>query len=594
MSEGFLGLRRHPRLGGVILVGLILIGGLGYLLRLGSIGLVDETEPLFAEAARQMWLTGDWITPYFNGETRFDKPPLIYWGMAVAYHLFGVNEWAVRLPSALAALALMGLCVYVLYHWGIEALDLGDERQIWIQKLQGVRWIPAGLAGALLGITPLLVVWGRTGVSDMVLTACVAAALLAFFCGYAQPHRPIAQQRWYLAFYTLVALGTLTKGPVAIVLPGLTLGGFLLYLGRPGWQVVREMRILRGSLVILSLTLPWFVAITWVHGMDYVGSFFGYHNLQRFTQVVNQHSAPWYFYFGVVAVGALPFSAYLPLGITSLSPWRIHHWRSRPRQTQLGILALCWFASIFLFFSVAVTKLPSYVLPLMPAVAILVSLVWSRQILLRLLPGPCPVTWGVWLTGVGNIGFCVILAGLCWQLPQLIGPDASAPGLSEAIVAAHLPEWGGGLWLMAAGIGTGLLLGRRWDWMWAVNVGAGIGLLLIVTLLVQRVLDVERQLPLRQIAQQLPQIVQEQEPILMVGMPKPSVVFYSGLSLEFLSDPSQIPSHIPSGGSALILGLKEDIRQIESIGSTAAAEIQGEIVLTQVPYQVLRIDRAKS
>ncbi len=96
------------------LLWLCAIAWVGFLWNLGNIGLVDETEPLFAEAARQMTVTGDWITPYFNGETRFDKPPLIYWLMAVAYRAIGVNEWAVRLPSALCAIALTCLGFYTL------------------------------------------------------------------------------------------------------------------------------------------------------------------------------------------------------------------------------------------------------------------------------------------------------------------------------------------------------------------------------------------------------------------------------------------------------------------------------------------------
>lgn len=592
MAEGLLGLRRHPWLrGALILLGIGAIGGLGYLLRLGSMGLIDETEPLFAEAARQMWLTGDWITPYFNDQTRFDKPPLIYWAMAVAYYLIGVNEWAVRLPSALSALGLIGFCVYVLYRFGLESLALEPDQPLWMEKLEGARWIPAGLTGALLGITPLLVVWGRTGVSDMLLTACVAGAVLAFFCGYAQPEAPDRQGRWYLAFYVLLALGTLTKGPVAIVLPGLTLGGFLLCLGQRGWPVIRELRILRGALVFLVLTLPWFVAITWIHGMEYVGVFFGYHNLQRFTQVVNQHSAPWYFYFGVVAVGALPYSIFLPLSIGSLYPWRIASWRDQPRRCHLGLLSISWVVSIFLFFSVAVTKLPSYVLPLMPAVAILVGLLWSRWILLRWGRSSQSYAWGAWLTAIGNIGFFLVLSGLCWSLPRLIGPDSSAPGLSEGILAAHLPELGGGLWLLAAGIGLVLVVGRRLEGLWAVNLGAGIGLLLIVLLQAQGMLDRERQLPLRQIARQLPEVVQAQEPILMVGMHKPSVVFYSGLSLTFLPDPTQIPDRIPEGGSALLLGLDEELDPLLGhSGDPDLDRLRMERVLQRGAYQVLRVE----
>ena len=88
---------------GLSILWVILVSGIAFFWGLGNFSLIDETEPLFAEASRQMYITGDWITPYFNGETRFDKPALIYWCQAIAYTIFGVNEWAVRFPSPIAA-----------------------------------------------------------------------------------------------------------------------------------------------------------------------------------------------------------------------------------------------------------------------------------------------------------------------------------------------------------------------------------------------------------------------------------------------------------------------------------------------------------
>src|SRR4028118_2390933 len=144
-SEGKPSKRIAPKL--LSLLWLCAIAWVGFLWNLGNIGLVDETEPLFAEAARQMTLTGDWITPYFNGETRFDKPPLIYWLMAVAYRTLGVNEWAVRLPSALCAIGLTCLGFYTLQQfthskeegsWATSTVrDLRDVRE-----KEEVRWKP--------------------------------------------------------------------------------------------------------------------------------------------------------------------------------------------------------------------------------------------------------------------------------------------------------------------------------------------------------------------------------------------------------------------------------------------------------------------
>ncbi|MCX7595397.1 MAG: glycosyltransferase family 39 protein, partial [Fischerella sp.] len=158
---------------------LILIGGIAFFWHLGSIGLIDETEPLFAEASRQMYITGDWITPFFNGETRFDKPALIYWCQAIAYSILGVNEWAVRLPSAIAAMGVISLAFYTV-QWHLSREDALKQT-----SYPPRRCFTACLVAAMMALNPEMIVWGRTGVSDMLLTGCIASALLCFFLGYA-------------------------------------------------------------------------------------------------------------------------------------------------------------------------------------------------------------------------------------------------------------------------------------------------------------------------------------------------------------------------------------------------------------------------
>ncbi len=340
--------------------------------------MIDETEPLFAEAARQMTVTGDWITPFFNGETRFDKPPLIYWLMAIAYSALGVNEWAVRLPSAIAAMALVSLGFYTLCFFASQSLESGVQSQP-SSKFKRPNWLCAGLGSALMVLNLETIVWARTGVSDMLLTGCMGGALLSFFLGYAQPSKPAVQACWYLAFYILIALAILTKKPVGIILPALIIGSFLLYLGN-ALAVLREMRVLLGGILVLAIALPWYGLVIRANGWAYINSFFGYHNLERFTSAVNHHEGPWYYHFPVVLLGFAPWSIYLPVAIARLQFWQRSHWRLRDRSTHLGLFALFWFMGVFGFFTIAVTKLPSYVLPLMPAAAILVALLWSEEI----------------------------------------------------------------------------------------------------------------------------------------------------------------------------------------------------------------------
>ena len=184
------------------------ISGVAFFWGLADAGLVDETEPLFAEAARQMYETGDWITPYFNGEPLFDKPPLIYWLIVLGFRIFGVNEWAVRLPSALAGAALVGMGFYVLRRFGVSRLNLAiappSEAAEAVAPL-GIcqRSWAAVIGSAILALHPETIVWGRVGVSDMLLSACIGTGLLAFFMGYAQPQLPRRQRNWYLTAYAL-------------------------------------------------------------------------------------------------------------------------------------------------------------------------------------------------------------------------------------------------------------------------------------------------------------------------------------------------------------------------------------------------------
>ncbi len=180
VDQWFNKIAKNPALSVTVsVVWLMVVGWIAFGWNLGNIGLIDETEPLFAEASRQMFVTGDWITPFFNGETRFDKPALIYWCQAIAYYILGVNEWAVRLPSAIAAFGLICLAFYTV-QWYLAKQD--ELEQV---SRPTRRYLTSFIAAALMALNPETIIWARTGVSDMLLTGCMASALLCFFLGYA-------------------------------------------------------------------------------------------------------------------------------------------------------------------------------------------------------------------------------------------------------------------------------------------------------------------------------------------------------------------------------------------------------------------------
>lgn len=543
---------KYPRaLAIASLLGLGAISVLAFLWQLGSIGLVDETEPLFAEAARQMTVTGDWITPFFNGETRFDKPPLVYWLMALGYHLIGVNEWAVRLPSALAAIALTALGFYTLRHFGFPnpptfrsaaaALTANDisELETLPPRSQRQLWLSAWIGGALIALNAETIVWARTGVSDMLLSGCMGTALFCFFWGYTRPARTPAQWRWYLACYGLTGLAILTKGPIGVVIPALVIGSFLLYVGqfRTVWC---EMRPLRWGLpILLAISLPWYLLVIQAHGIDYISSFFGYHNLERFTRVVNRHSAPWYFYFLVVLVGFAPLSVYLPLAIARLRIWQRSRWQTQPRANHLGLFALFWFVSIFGFFTLSATKLPSYVLPLMPAAAILIGLLWSDRMTRQATDrDPKSITarlsrYGLYASAAINLLLLFAMALAAFLSPNLIGYDPVAPKFPEALQQSQLHLIAGSIWLTSA-IAAALLWWRnRLRWLWAANLIGFIAFVTFTFFPLYDLMDRQRQMPLRElaaIAVQTPHPCDPTHPcpeILNIGFNKPTLVFYS-------------------------------------------------------------------
>ncbi|MBL1175975.1 ArnT family glycosyltransferase [Pantanalinema sp. GBBB05] len=543
---------KHPKLIGAGLVFWVLVlAGLLLFWNLGNTGLIDETEPLFAEAARQMTVTGDWITPYFNGDTRFDKPPLIYWLMAIAYKTFGVNEWSARLPSALSALALTFMSGYTLWHFGRSPgrQDAKDTASHDPQALSAPSTLPSSSSSLRPVPTPLLAVlgttmlilnaytfgWGRTGHSDMLLSACMGGSLLAFFLGYAQP-KPSAQQRWYLVFYVLMAFAVLAKGPVGIVLPGLIIATFLLYVDN-GWTVLRELKLLRGGLIVLLIAVPWYVLVTLANGDAFIDAFFGYHNFERFTMVVNRHKEPWYFHILIVLAGFLPWSVYLPAAIVRLRPFQRQSWQEQPRSQHLGLFALSWFWVVLLFFTVASTKVVSYTLPLVPAAAILVAQLWGQD---WSEPGRrSRLVWSQCL----NSGVLVALAIVLFKSPNWLDEDAAMPKLGLRLQESGLPMLGSLILLGTALTIAGLLLWRR-RWIWTANLLGFLMFLMLVVHPMLLIVDTERQLPLRQLAQVAVQAERPKERILMVGFEKPSLVFYTQGRVRYFFRASRVEGYL--------------------------------------------------
>ncbi|KAK4538057.1 hypothetical protein CDCA_CDCA15G4082 [Cyanidium caldarium] len=407
----------------------------------GDFSIMDNTEPKFAICARNMIESGDWLTPTWNGNLRFDKPPLVYWLQALAYLLFGYTEWATRLPTALAATAAVAV---------VYALGARFDAQRW-------RAMPvAGLTAALAAAANLYAVgWARSGVSDMVLCATITAALACFFCGYASaPGR--ARRWWYWAFFVFTALAVLTKGPLGAFLPAAIANLFLLAVGQ--WRAValHEMPLGSGIGIASAIALPWYVLIVQRFGVQYVRAFFGYHNLARLTTAVNAHGGPWYYYVVCLAVGFFPWSVWLPaLAPRVASAWRERsQWRQRPRPEQLELFLMVWFGWVLLFFSGIRTKLFSYILPGVPAAALLIGMYVARQFAAPARTSrPLQHTWPALVASLGMAG----AAAFCGQVAHWVHTSSGGGGdpwiigyCLRQIREQHLGVRGALPWLLGA------------------------------------------------------------------------------------------------------------------------------------------------
>lgn len=596
---------QYPRINWLFaIIWLLLIAWVTFLGNLGSTGLVDETEPLFAEASRQMTVTGDWVTPYFNGNTRFDKPILIYWLMAICYKLIGVNSWAVRLPSAIAAIALMIFCFVTLRYFGFATPAAVSQDG---SRTQRQLWLSAWIGSALVAFNLQTIIWAHQGVSDMLLSGCIGTALLCFFWGYAEEVKSkkvkgkskkfFLPNRWYLGFYIFSALAVLTKGPVGIVLPGIIILAFLVYVGKFK-EVCQEIGIIGGGFIFLLITLPWYILVTLKNGSSFINAFFGYHNFDRFTGVVNGHDAPWYFYFLVVFIGFIPWSIYLPLAITRIRFWQHKFWREQPRSAQLSLFAFFWFVVIFLFFTLATTKLPSYTLPLIPSAAILVSLIWSQELtnpyILSTDNSKIKANRGLLISGIFNVAILIILAVTFLIVPQLLdlGNDPAVLNLPELVEKSGLPVRGAIIWSITAII-VALLLKQKQQWRWliCVNLAGFFCFIIFVFEPTTFLLDQVRQLPLREISATLMKVHQPDEKILMLGFNKPSVVFYSQRQVQFLKNQSKVTTYLENNNlnssTILIIGREKDFQKNN-------LQFQDYQILDQHGrYQLVRIDTDK-
>jgi 4-amino-4-deoxy-L-arabinose transferase-like glycosyltransferase len=375
------------------LLWLLLVAGVAvYFVSLGNSAIWDANEAYYVETPREMLESGDFVNPTFNYQPRFNKPVLSYWIVAALYKVFGVSVTVQRFGIALGALIIIA-CAYVLASVASRGLRVAEsgrgsgaaDREEPGSGTSATRLPPhatrdthLALAGAWaaagLAATPRLLMFARRIFIDIWLTAFMALTLTFFALSEARPER---RRRYLLLMYAAIGFGVLTKGPVAVALPGMAFALYLLVRREPGR--IREMMLPAGLLVVAAIVTPWYAALHHQHGWMYIRSFLIAENVERFTSGlgVQQHRGPW-FYLPVVLSDSFPWSLLLPLAAVLAWKGRSLAYRHPGEGKPVETLLWCWIGSIVVFFSLSAGKQDLYIFPIVPAVAALGGLAIAR------------------------------------------------------------------------------------------------------------------------------------------------------------------------------------------------------------------------
>jgi 4-amino-4-deoxy-L-arabinose transferase-like glycosyltransferase len=374
-----------------------IIAGLIFFFHLGAYGFWEPDEARYGEIAREMLAMRDFIVPHLNYVAYVEKPPLLYWLTVLSFRIFGINEFAARLVPAMSALL------------GVLATFLFADRAM--GRRRGV------LAAAILATAPLYAVMAQVLTTDMLLSALTTVAIFALFLHYKEGGI------WCWIAYVAMALATLTKGPVGIALPGLTMLVFLWWEGALRGSI-RRFHAIAGAALVLAIVAPWFVAIS-LREPGFLDFYFVGEHIRRIFDSSFSHGEPPYFYIPVVIAGLLPWSLLVPF-----LTWR--------RMTPNPARRYCVIASLIIIgiFSASSGKLIPYIIPAFPTLAVLladgiVSCGWpdksdalrSPDSRIMMESGPL-----LGLLGAGAIIAAIEAASFRTPYPMLVQPELFAIG----------------------------------------------------------------------------------------------------------------------------------------------------------------------
>ncbi|HEY9447386.1 MAG TPA: glycosyltransferase family 39 protein, partial [Burkholderiales bacterium] len=361
--------------------------------------LVRPDEGRYAEIPREMVVTGNWLTPRLNAIKYFEKPPLQYWATAAAYKAFGEHEWTARLWPALTGFA------GVLFACFIGAALFGAT---------------TGLYAALVLATSMGYMFvAHLATLDMGFTFFMMLAMGGFLLGLSDRPPERTRRRWIYLAWIGMALAVLSKGLAGIVLPLLVLGVYVVL--QRDWGLTRKLRPISGGLLFLAIAAPWFIAVSAVNP-EFPSFFFIHEHFARFLTNVHHRVAPWWYFFPILALGMLPWL--IPMLDALRQAWR----QPSVGGLHAGRFLLIWSVVTFAFFSASSSKLPSYILPLVPALALLIAMRLAA----------------ITIRGLRLNAALYVLLGVALFLLAPQAPRFARDGLDLDLFAAYVP------WLRAA------------------------------------------------------------------------------------------------------------------------------------------------
>ena len=388
--ESFESYSPQRRLSRFYLLGLLIIFTAVWFSNIEYRKLVRPDEGRYAEIGREMAQSGDWITPHLNGLKYFEKPPLQYWATAAAFRLFGDSHWGARWWPATTTFA----CVLLMF-WAARRL-YGDED------------IALSAAATLGGCTGF-VINSHINTLDGGLAAFLTLALLGFLLAQHPGATRKENRNWMLVVWAALALAVLSKGLIGVVLPGAVLTLYLLI--ERDWPMLARLHFGKGLALFLLIAAPWFIAVSLTND-EFARFFFIHEHFERFLTKVHRRGGAWYYFIPILLFGSMPWLPFIAVRLRN--GWQRDRSVAHPLVGEGGVvkalqplrLLLLWTGFIFLFFSVSSSKLPSYILPVFPALALFAAVEMQRvtpELLSRL-------AWGLAAVGSGLL-LIVIIGG---------------------------------------------------------------------------------------------------------------------------------------------------------------------------------------